>query len=90
MQIKNKAKYLLFYVGPELGEEDWDQLRPARGDTPWRLVVGRPGAHDSGAHKEGSGAAAPPPAAEMKGLQQDIALIQSRLEVTSVSTPSAS
>ena len=47
-----------------VGEEEWAELRMA--EYPWRLVVGRRG------DEKGAGEG------EMKGLQQDIALIQSR------------
>ena len=47
-----------------VGEEEWAEMRLA--DYPWRVVVGRRG------EEKGAGEG------EMKGLQQDIALIQSR------------
>jgi hypothetical protein len=72
-----------------LGEEEWQERRrsatPAPSHhhhhqpPPWRIVVGRrpPAAEEEGGGGQGGGREE---GGELAGLQQDIALIQSRLE----------
>jgi hypothetical protein len=69
-----------------VGEEEWQERRSrATAHQPWRLVVGRwanpadeaaagAGSRNNGCSEVGGGGG------ELAGLQEDIALIQSRLE----------
>ena len=59
-----------------LGEEDWGEVRGV--EAPWRLVVGRGMGHHQGDHQGHQKPKQEDQPAELKGLQQDIALIQSR------------
>jgi hypothetical protein len=68
-----------------VGEEEWQERRSrATAHQPWRLVVGRwanpPTPADAGAGSRNNGCSELGGGGELAGLQEDIALIQSRLE----------